>query len=627
MDTNWQMPIGAQVTPKGVYFRVWAPKVRQLEVIIFEGDRETKKSFPLKKNSQGYFEGEIEGLKAGARFMYRLDGDALRPDPASRYQPLGVHGPSEVVDPAAFGWSEANANWPGIPLEQMVIYELHVGTATSAGTFEALIEKLDYFKELGVNTLELLPVADFPGDRNWGYDGVNLFAPARVYGGPDGLRRLVDAAHRRGLAVVQDVVYNHLGPDGNYLRDFSLDYFTDKEKTPWGDAINYQRPEVREFFLSNALYWTQEYRVDGLRLDATHAILDHSPEHILKELARRVRASLPAGRHFVIMAEDERNEVALIKSPENGGYGLDAVWADDFHHEVRVALAQEHEGYYADFTGKIEDLVETMRKGWFYAGQISTFSGKARGTDASQFEPPHFVYCIQNHDQVGNRALGDRLNHAVSGAAFRAASALLLLGPGTPLIFQGQEWAASAPFLFFTDHEAELGKLVTEGRRAEFAHFAAFSDSGQEVPDPQALATFENSKLNWDEIKQGEHAQMLAFYRDLLALRREAPLLRQRIRANITIKIIGDNIIAIRYQKPDTAEALLVLINLDPAMELALDRHELTLPPDGTRWEAALVSNDRKYGGQETLASLNEALTKGHIKIAGPVAIVLKTQA
>jgi maltooligosyltrehalose trehalohydrolase len=577
--------------------------------------------------------------------MYRLDGGEPRPDPAARFQPAGVHGPSQVVDPGAYDWSDKA--WRGVPLEALVIYELHVGTATESGTFDALIGRLDDLRDLGVTAIELMPLADFPGQRNWGYDGVSLFAPARPYGDPDGLKRLVDAAHARGLAVILDVVYNHLGPDGNYLRQFSQAYFTDRHKTPWGDALNFDGPgsgPVRAFFLANACYWANEYHVDGLRLDATHAILDDSPLHILAELAVHVRDSLPSDCHFVLIAENENNDPNLIHSPagqadkqtrrsgdesclspellvppSRPGLGLDAVWADDLHHQLRVALAGDHEGYYQDYAGTASDIATTLRQGWFYTGQPSAFLGHPRGAPADDVPPPRFVHCIQNHDQVGNRALGERLNHDIPPNAYRAASTLLLLSPYTPLLWMGQEWAASTPFLYFTDHNPELGRLVTEGRRSEFAGFTAFS--GEQVPDPQALETFLSSKLRWDERAQPEHAGILRLYRDLFDLRRHMPALQARERASFSVEALGENTVALRRAGPAPEDTLLLVVNLRGELRLDLSARTATCPPNGRIWSALLDSEDTRYGGSGEVA-----LQGNKVAIEGSRAILFRSR-
>ncbi len=535
---NWRPELGACPHGGGADFRVWASERHSVEVTIYR-DSHLSAVHPLARDEQGYWSGYVPGPGAGTRYMYRLDGETDRPDPASRYQPEGVHGPSMVVDPT-FEWTDRG--WSGVPRERLIVYELHVGTATPAGTFDALIERLADLHDLGVTAIELLPVADFPGNRNWGYDGVDLYAPARAYGGGEGLKRLVNAAHAHGLAVILDVVYNHLGPAGNYLRDFSPQYFTELHQTPWGAALNFDGPgseAVRAFFIDNALYWAHEYHVDGLRLDATHAIIDDSALHLLVELVQRVHAFLDPGRHFVFIAEDERNESRLARAVAAGGYGLDAVWADDFHHSVRVTLTGENEGYYRDYTGGAAEIAMTLQAGWLYQGQPAPQTGRPRGTPVIDLPPDAFVHCIQNHDQVGNRAMGERLNHDVPLAAYRAASALLLLSPYTPMLFMGQEWAASSPFLFFTDHDPELGKLVTKGRREEFKHFTAFS--GAQVPNPQARETFEQCKLDWEERSMQPHAGVLRLYHDLLELRRALYPYPEDLRRSFRARPAGDS--------------------------------------------------------------------------------------
>jgi len=629
----WTLPIGAWPDQDGVRFRVWAASIGHVEVVLYDDERETG-VFALAPEAAGYFAGHVAGIGPGARYMYRLDSGDPRPDPATRAQPTGVHGVSQVIDPASFEWTDSG--WRGLPLEDAIIYELHIGAATTTGTFDALIAHLNDLRELGVTAIELMPVADFPGERGWGYDGVNLFAPAQAYGGPEALRRLVDAAHARGLAVLLDVVYNHFGPDGNYLRQFSLEYFTNRHKTPWGDALNLDGPgsaAVRDFLIANACYWAHEFHIDGLRLDATHALIDTSETHLLAALADAVHASLPPDRHFLLIAENENNDPHLARNPihveprtENqilnsqfpGGYGLDAIWADDFHHQLRVALTHEREGYYQDYSGSAEDLAATIRQGWFYIGQRSGQLGHPRGAPADDLPLPSFVYCIQNHDQVGNRALGERLNHEIALDAYRAASALLLLGPATPLLFMGQEWAASTPFLYFTDHEAELGRLITAGRRAEFAGFTAFS--GEQVPDPQARATFEDSKLRWDERLDSPHADTLRLYRDLIALRRSHPALRERGRDSFSVFALGESALALCHHGPTPADTLLIIINLRAALRLDLTARAATTAPTGLRWSPLLDSQAARYGGPGVAQLQEQALV---LALDGPQAVVL----
>jgi len=513
------MPLGAWPEEDATVFRVWAPDHTSVELAL--DDERSGLLRPLERDPAGYWSGRFPDVAPGARYRYRLSGDDARvfPDPASRYQPHGVHGPSQVVDPR-FPWTDQD--WRPPPRDDLVFYELHVGTFTPEGTFRGVLDRLPYLAQLGVTALELMPVGDFPGNRNWGYDGVSIFAPARCYGAPDDLRRLVNAAHQHGLAVFLDVVYNHFGPDGAYANAYSPYYFTSRHRSPWGQGVNLDGPHsaaVRNFFIANALHWIHEYHVDGLRLDATHALQDDSSRHFLEEFTTTVRTH--AGRPVVVVAEDHRNLATLLLPAGAGGYGLDAVWADDFHHQVRVHVARDREGYYRDFSGSAEDIAATIRQGWFFSGQHSAHLGEARGEDPSALAPPQFVICIQNHDQIGNRADGARLVQAVDLATYRAVSTLLLIAPQTPLIFMGQEWAATSPFLFFTDHHAELGRMVTHGRREEFASFAAFSDPARRayIPDPQALETFERSRLRWGEIGEAACAGVLRLYQRLLGFR------------------------------------------------------------------------------------------------------------
>jgi maltooligosyltrehalose trehalohydrolase len=515
---------GAVPVQDGVRFAVWAPEGKTLELTLIDGA--AAGTHPLAASGRGLRETWVRGAAAGDHYTYRLDGEGPYPDPASRFQPEGVHGPSRIVDPGAFTWHDSA--WRPRPARDLVIYELHVGTFTPEGTFAGVEQRLPYVRDLGITAIELMPVADFAGSRNWGYDGVALFAPARAYGTPDDLRRLVDAAHRHGLSVILDIVYNHLGPEGAYLPTFNPSYLTDRHRTPWGDAVNLDgdgSPMVRSFILDNAAHWVREYHIDGLRLDATHALIDDGPRHVVQDIAERVRAV--AGRPIFVHAEDHRNLASMIDDPANGGWGLDAVWADDFHHVVRAMVAGDTHGYYADFAGHTRELATVVQDGWLYSGAYSAHAKRARGTSAAGIPMHRFVVCVQNHDQVGNRAFGNRLHHEITPEAWRAVSVLLLTVPMTPLLLMGQEWAVSSPFQFFTDLGADLGPLVTAGRRQEFADFPEFSnlDSLKEIPDPQALRTFEASRLRWEEQAGGEHARSLALYRALLALRRDHPAL------------------------------------------------------------------------------------------------------
>lgn len=610
--------VGAILQPDGVVFRVWAMGHGEVELVLYDADREAA-SHRLTPEEGGYFSLHLQGLRAGARYKFRVDGAGPFPDPASRAQPDGVHGPSEVVD-LGFEWSDRD--WKGYQMDRLVIYELHVGAATLPGTFDSLIPILPNVKALGANAIELMPVADFPGRWNWGYDGVDLWAPAQVYGGPRALQRLVDAAHSQGLAVILDVVYNHLGPDGNYLRAYSDHYFTDRHRTPWGEAINFDGPHARpvqDFFLANAIYWLREFHLDGLRLDATHEIKDDSELHFLRELSERVRADITPERRVVLIAENDLNDVRLITPVVDGGLGLDGVWADDLHHQLRRAFAGDHEGYYADYSGTTTDIAQTLRRGWFFEGQPRSRTGQPWGIPAGSAPYWAFIHCIQNHDQVGNRAFGGRLNHDVDPAAYRAASTLLLLDPATPLLFMGQEWAASTPFLYFTDHDPELGRLVTEGRRAEFAAFSTFAadEMREKIPDPQAIETFQRSKLNWEERELPQHDAILLLYHDLLALRRNYPALRNRSRDSIVSTAISDDALIISRSDPG-GEILLLVLNLRGTREISTDELEVIRALD---WRLRFSSEARRYGGSEGIR-----LEGLRLIINGPGAAVLEAQ-
>jgi len=621
---TWQPRFGAIPGPKGTQFRVWAPDAEVVEVELYEGAPGTTKH-SMEKYGDGTFALFLPGVQAGARYAYRVNGQGPFPDPASRFQPEGVHGPSEIVEPCRFAWTDQA--WKGRGLEELVLYELHVGTFTPRGTFAGVIDKLPYLAELGVTALELMPVADFPGQRNWGYDGVSLFAPARCYGRPDDLRCLVDVAHAHGLAVHLDVVYNHLGPDGNYLGAFSPYYASRRHHTTWGAAINFDGEHsdlMRAFLIENALHWVHEYHLDGLRLDATHAIMDNSPRHFLAELAEEVHASV-TGRPVVIIAEDHNNLPIMVRPPAEGGWGLDAVWADDFHHQVRRLLAGDNEGYYRDYRGTTTDLAATIRQGWFYCGQHSKHWGTPRGGDPAGIPMPRFVWCIQNHDQVGNRAMGERLHHQIDLASYRAACVLLLCSPATPLLFMGQEWAARSPFLFFTDHNPELGPKVTEGRRREFRHFTAFTDpvARQRIPDPQAWSTFEASRLNWDERKLEPHASVERLHRALLHLRRHEPALQGRRRDQFSAAAGEDALVL--WRRVDEGEEIAVVVHCRGRGVIRLEE----LLPRVARhvsWQPILTTEDAAFAPDSCPPDLR--LQEGQLLLAfqRPGAVILRNR-
>ena len=520
------MPFGTQWHEGGgVRFRLYAPDAGRVELCL-EVSQERRSFTDMKALSNGWHEIFLEEASPGDLYRFRINGDLLVPDPASRFQPADVHGPSEVIDPGAFQWEDVR--WKGRPWEEVVLYELHVGTFTEKGSFEGVCEKLDYLAGLGITAVELMPLSDFPGKRNWGYDGVLPFAPDSVYGRPEDLKRLVQEAHMRGLMVFLDVVYNHFGPEGNYLHTYAQKaFFTDRHETPWGAAINFDGPgsdPVREFFIHNALYWINEYHMDGLRLDAVHAIADDSRPDILQELAQRVREETEPGRHVHLVLENDDNAARYLERDDRGKpvYYV-AQWNDDIHHAFHVLLTGEKEGYYADYAPRPADhLVRCLVDGFDYQGEPSGHRGGARRGEPSGHLPlTAFVSFVQNHDQVGNRAFGDRLGKLAHAQAIGAAVAVMLLAPSIPLLFMGEEYGCSNPFPFFCHFGPELAAKVTDGRRNEFASFPAFQDPQTlgNIPDPNARETFEQAVLNWQDITVPEHGEWLAFYQRLLGLR------------------------------------------------------------------------------------------------------------
>jgi maltooligosyltrehalose trehalohydrolase len=567
----------------GVYYRIWAPLHRALAVVV--GGRE----IPLTRSDDGVFKGVDASGRAGDLYQFKLPDGRMLPDPGSHFQPQGVHGRSEVIEHSAFRWPAETFNRPA--LADLVIYECHIGAFTREGTFTAAIEKLPHLKALGVTAIQILPVGDFAGRWNWGYDGVCLYAPARCYGRPEDMKRFVAAAHEVGLAVILDVVYNHFGPDGNYWECYSDDFFVKGDANIWGKTINFGSQCVREFFVRNVAHWMEHYHIDGFRLDATHAIVDKSQPHILTEIAEEVR------RHdgFTI-AEDERNMAKLITPPPDG-IGIDAGWADDFHHVVKVALTNERFTHFRSYQGAPKELLETVENGWLFRGQIYPQWKKPRGTECAQLAPEKFVYCISNHDQVGNRPLGERLNHLVSAEAYAAVSALLCLLPYTPMLWMGQEWAASTVFCFFTDHAGEIGRNVSKGRLKEFGHYDA--DFGEDViakmPDPQDPKTFSNSKLNWSELDEPVHRAALEINRQFLEFRRR--VLIRRGRGDWKASLHG-KVLQIVYDTPDSLTR--VVCDLYGGGELKVDsskwKIELASGP-----AAAISDNGLKFSKPETV--------------------------
>jgi maltooligosyltrehalose trehalohydrolase len=587
----WRPTFGANIEADGVRFGVWAPDAGAMGVVLY--DASDARYFAMEPLDEGRFEVHVPGIGAGQRYAFRIDGGDERPDPYSRRQPEGVHGPSEVVDPHAFAWTDDG--WPGITRDGQVIYELHVGTMTLEGTFTALISELPELRRLGITAIELMPVAQCPGDRNWGYDGVDLFAPSSAYGAPDDLRRLVDAAHREGLGVILDVVYNHLGPEGNYLGAYSSAYVSDRHHTAWGAGMNWDGPGsrwVRQCAIDNACHWVREYHIDGLRLDATHAIVDDSPVHLVSELTDRVRqAATP--RNVVVYAEDGRHEISRARPLAAGGEGLDGIWADDFHHEVRVMLTNARENYFAAYEGTTTGIAGAIRDGF----GPTTLAMDVSRTDERD-PAAAFVFCIQNHDQVGNRPFGDRLHHEISADRYAVASALLLFAPETPLLFMGQEFGASTPFIYFTDHPEPLGRLVTDGRRNEFAGFRAFHDPDlrDTIPDPQAQSTFESSKLRLDERER--HAGTYRLYRDLIALRRDDPVLQHNDCAATRASAVTAQVIAVDRWHGE--EHRLLLANFGPDVSLDLAAVPDLAPLANVPRRRVLSTTNARYGGSGT---------------------------
>jgi len=614
-----RLPVGAEVMPEGgVHFRVWAPRRRRVEVVSESEGKQTPTE--LQAEDEGYFSAHVRAAGDGTLYRFRLDGeDYLYPDPVSRFQPDGPHGPSRVVDPSAFRW--ADAEWEGAALKGQVIYEMHVGTFTREGTWGSAARELKGLSELGVTCVEMMPVADFPGRFGWGYDGVCMFAPTRLYGEPDDLRRFVNEAHRVGLAVILDVVYNHLGPDGNYLRQFSEDYFTDSRQTEWGEPINFDGPNsehVREFFVANARYWIEEFHMDGLRLDATQSIFDDSDEHILASVARGVREAA-RGRETIIVAENEAQESRLARPPARGGYGLDALWNDDFHHSALVALTGRSEAYYTDHRGTPQEFVSAVKYGYLYQGQRYKWQRKRRGTPAFDLNPEVFVNFLQNHDQVANSARGERVHALASPGRLRALTALVLLAPSTPMLFQGQEFASSAPFLYFADHEPELARKVRRGRVEFLAQFRSIAtrEARACLAAPEDEQTFERCKLDFAE--RDSHKMIYEMHRDLLRLRREDAVFSAQKKGGVDGAVLGAESFVLRFFG-DGGDDRLLFVNLGADLNLNPAPEPLLAPPEEKLWTLLWSSEDCRYGGGGTA----QPETKNNWIIPGHSALVMR---
>ena len=565
-------------------FLVWAPRAKKVEVHITSPN---ERIIAMQSSQHGYFYADVSNVSPGTLYRYRLDGKIERPDPASRFQPQGVHGPSQVLD-NHFPWTDDA--WHGLPLDKYVVYELHVGTFTPKGTFDAIIPRIADLKHLGITAIELMPVAQFPGNRNWGYDGVYPYAVQESYGGPAALKRLVNACHEQGMAIVLDVVYNHLGPEGNYSADFG-DYFTDLYKTPWGQSLNFDASgsdEVRRYFIENALQWVTEFHFDALRLDAIHAIVDPSAIPFLQELAGQVHArAKELNRPVYLLPESNRNDAREVTPADAGGWGLDSVWNDDFHHALHVLLTGEQTGYYEDFHG-IEDLARAFRNGFVYTGEYSKYRGRRHGNSSKKIPGEGLIVFAQNHDQVGNRLLGDRLAQTASFEQLKLAAATVLLAPYIPLLFMGEEYGEIAPFQYFVSHgDPALVEAVRKGRTEEFARFRW----GGEIPDPQSEETFRSAKLNWELRREGRHGVLLEFYRELLRLRRETPALALLDNRSTIVATVQHEKTLLVIRRSGASE-ILAVFNFDARPV------QLLLPLLAGQWQKELDSAEQRWEGQ-----------------------------
>jgi len=601
----WSLRFGAAVESSGVRFRVWAPQPRNVEVVILENPPSV---LAMHQEDDGVFTAFAEGLRAGADYLFRVDGGRQFPDPVSRWQPRGVHDPSRIVDPAAFRWSDRH--WHGIPLEDYLIYELHTGTFTPEGTFESVIAKLPHLRDLGVTAIELMPVAEFPGRRNWGYDGVALFAPQSTYGGPIGLKTLIDSCHREGLAVVLDVVYNHLGPEGNYLAEFGP-FFTDSYRTPWGEAINYDGAEsdgVRRYFVDNALYWLTEYHVDALRLDAIHGIFDFSARHILQELAEAFHKQAEClDRYAWLIAESDLNDARVIKAPAQGGYGVDAQWLDDFHHSLHTALTGDTRGYFADFDG-VPSLSKAITNGFVYEGQRSVYRRRRHGSPSQDRPGKRFVVFTQNHDQVGNALQGIRPSNLLSLAQQKLAAAVLFFSPYIPMLFMGQEYGETSGFFYFTDHgDPALAEAVRGGRRKELSAFLP----GSEFSDPQEAVSFEHSKLNWNLCHKAPHSSLLAWHRDCIAMRKRHASLNNCRKDMVRTEWDRPGQRLVMERRDPTGSRALLVCNFTQAAQ------SVQIPFRDVTWSLGLWSGAARYGPEtpEPLANIPNDVS-GQVEMA-----------
>ncbi len=597
------------------HFRVWAPERSKVGVVFDNGQSPLELS-----KEQGFFSGTSESARPGTQYRFQLDGGEAYPDPASRFQPDGPHGSSEIVDSHQFAWTDSG--WPGVKLKGQVIYEMHLGTFTEGGTWQSAAEKLPYLRDTGITLLEIMPVAEFPGRWGWGYDGVQLFAPAHIYGRPDDMRAFVDAAHALGIGVILDVVYNHLGPDGNYLGQFSPYYFSDKHNTDWGQAINFDGANsgpVRDFFIGNAEYWISEFHLDGLRFDATQDIHDDGAGyHILKEISQAAR-NAAGHRSILLVGENEPQQTQLIRPIAEGGYGLDALWNDDYHHTATVAITGKADAYYNDYRGTPQEFVSAAKYGYLFQGQRYKWQKQRRGTSTFGLPRPSMINFIENHDQVANSARGQRMHELTSPGVYKALTALTLLMPGTPMLFQGQEFCPSSRFLFFADHKPELNEKIKEGRASFLGQWRSLVLPEMKAcfDDPGSPQTFERSKLDFAEVEK--HHQMYRLHQDLLRLRRHDPVIREQGEAGIDGAVLAPEVFVLRFFSPDYKTDRLLLVNLKVDLEFSPAPEPLLAPPFGAKWVTLWSSDDPQYGGCGTAV----VDTEESWRIPGQAAVLL----
>jgi maltooligosyltrehalose trehalohydrolase len=612
-----RFPIGAEPQPGGgVHFRVWAPTPESISLVIEDGD--DSRDVSLEPEGGGYFSRFIPEAAAGTRYRYRLDGDLL-PDPASRYQPDGPFGPSQVVDPRTYEWTTGPSQ--GLSMHGQIIYEMHVGTFTPEGTWRSAATKLPLLAQTGITVLEVMPVSEFPGRFGWGYDGVFPYAPTRLYGTPDDFRAFIDTAHQHGLFVILDVVYNHLGPDGCVFGRFSTDYFS-RDANEWGQGLNFDGENsdpVREYFSSNAAYWIDEYRLDGLRLDATQSMRDTSDEHVLTVIGRRARDAAK-GRAIILVAENEPQHVRLVRPAEDGGYGLDALWNDDFHHSAFVAMTGNREAYFSDHHGTPQELVSAAKFGYLFQGQRYAWQKQPRGTRADGVDPAVFVNFIENHDQLANSGDGSRMRMRTTPGRYRAMSALFILMPGTPMLFQGQEFGASAPFLFFADHRPELAEAVQKGRAEFLTQFPSLAspEMQRNLPLPHDPKTWERTILDWREYDT--HVEYRRLYTDLLALRRSERAIAGPRGGTVDGAVLAPEAFVLHYFAGDPADERLLCVNLGPDLVAGCFAEPLVAPPDGFTWQLRWSSEDPDYGG----AGMPPVVGDDGWRIHGHSAVVLQ---